>query len=333
MHLIWFSGQAQELWEPIVIYKTGYYVAVRPRGRRSIERERMTKNPRKISLIGSRATSILSVALVLVIIGLCVTLGVSVKRATGAVGDNTTILLTIVPGEDPLRVSEMKREFNGAPWVSRYEFADATTVLSRESSNMTDDTRAALELLSGNPFGDEFVLHLADGWRSTDSIDALTMRLSFMPGVDMVSSDSEVMGGANDGLRKVLIYLGILALVLLLISVALINTTISLSIYSRRFNINTMKLVGATNAFIRRPFVRAGMMAGVIAGVVAAAVVCGLQSYLMVNDDIVGVWITPELIVATGVGLIVAGALLARAAAWRAANVYLNRTYDELFGN
>ncbi len=292
---------------------------------------KMTKNPRKISLLGSRATSALSVSLVLIVIGLCATLGLAIHRATAAVADDTTVMVTILPGEDPLRVSELKRDFNDAPWVASYEFADRATVLAREVENMDEDTRSALELLSDNPFGDEFVLHISDGWRSGDSIAALTARLSITPSVDIVSGDASTIGQANDGLDRVLLYLSILAAALLIISIALINNTISLSIYSRRFNINTMKLVGATNAFIRRPFVRAGMATGIVAGLAAAAVVCGIQAYLMLNDALVGPWITPEIIGITAGALIVLGALIARSAAWCAATRYLHRSYDRLF--
>lgn len=291
----------------------------------------MSKNPRKISLIGSRATSVLSVSLVLIVIGLCATLGVAVHRATATVGEGTTILVTLEPGEEQLRANELKRQFKGTPWVTKFDYADATTVLAREVELMDSVTKEGLQLLSGNPFGDEFVLYLAEGYRNADSIRALTQRLQALPSVDIVSGDATTLGQANEGLEKVIIYLSLLAFVLLVISIALINNTISLSIYSRRFNIHTMKLVGATKSFIRRPFARAGMLTGIVAGVIAMFVVCGVQSYLMFNDDLVGPWITPNLIGITAISLVAAGALLARAAAWCAATNYLNKSYDKLF--
>ena len=282
-------------------------------------------------MIGSRATSALSVTLVLIVVGLCATLGVAVHRATSATGDDTTILLTVRPGTNPLRVSELKRTFNSSPWFTDYVFTDASTVLSREAETLDSVTRLGLQLLTENPFGDEFTLRLAPEWRNADSIVVLTERLRTLPYVDIVSGDAYAMGRANDGLQNVMIYLGILALVLLLISTALINNTISLSIYSRRFNIHTMKLVGATDSFIRRPFARAGAWTGFVAGLLAAAAVCGVQCWLMLNDNMVGPWITPATIVITGVSLVGAGTLIARGAAWWAANTYLHKSYDKLF--
>lgn len=291
----------------------------------------MNKNPRQISLLGSRATSVLSVTLVLTVIGLCMTLAFALRNATEAIGEDTTIMITLSPDEDPVTSSEYKRMFNDAPWVTRYDFTDRTTVLTRENESLDSITRQGLQLLTSNPFGDEFVLYINDGWRSADSLYVLTNRLKNLDGVDIVSGESVALGKVNTGMERVLVYSSILALVLLVISVALINNTISLSIYSRRFNIHTMKLVGATDAFIRRPFVRAGLVTGLTAGLIAAGVVCAVQFYLMLSDNLVGQWITPGLIGLSAIVLVVLGALIARAAAWCAATNYLRKSYDALF--
>ena len=273
----------------------------------------------------------LSISLVLIIMGLCATLGVAVHRATTSVGNETTILVTLTPGEDLTQINAMKTGLGKAPWCTGFDHTPATKVLAREVELMDPGMREGLELLSDNPFGDEFVLHIAADWRSTDSIAALSKRLQQMEAVDIVSADVTAMGKANDGLRRLILYLSILGAVLLLISIALITNTISLSIYSRRFTIHTMKLVGATNAFIRRPFVRAGMITGVIAGALAAIIVSAIQSYLMVYDNLVGPWLDAETIVWTALALVVLGALIARAAAWCAANSYLKKSYDRLY--
>lgn len=289
------------------------------------------KKPKKISLIGSRVTSTLSVGLVLIVIGLCAILGTTVHRATSAVGDSTTLLITIVPGEDPLRVSEIKRIFNDAPYVERYDFTDAATVLAKEAEAMDEQGRYALNLLSDNPYGDEFVIHIADGYRSTDSLAAISTRIGAMESIDAVAGNTAVMGSSNEGLHTIMLYLGILAAVLLVISIALIHSTISLAIYSRRFNIYTMKLVGATNTFIRRPFVRAGMLTGIIAGVFATCVVCGIEVYLIHSEPIIGPYISMTDVWITAAGLIVLGALITRIASWWASTRYLNKSFDQLF--
>ena len=294
-------------------------------------RYKMEKKPRKISLIGSRATSVLSVALVLIIVGLCTTLGITVNRANAVINDGTTLLLTLKPGVNQSVGAELKGIFKDAPWLKKYEFTEASIVLGREVDKMSIEDKDALQLLNFNPFGDEFVLYINEKWHNPDSLRILTERLQNLDGVDMVNGGVMSLGETGTGIDRILLYAGIVALILLIISIVLINNTISLSIYSRRFTIHTMKLVGATNSFIRRPFVRAGMWTGVIAGVLAAGAVCGVQLYLMYNDNIIGPWITMSGVALTATGLILLGALIARAAAWRAATNYLNKSYDLLF--
>lgn len=258
-------------------------------------------------------------------------LGMTVYHAADSVGASTQLLVTMRPGEDASDVAAVKRIFNEAAYVDRYEFKDAAAVLASEAANMDEDGKKALQLLSDNPYGDEFVVYIKDGYRSTDSLKVVSDRISGINGVDMVTGNTDVMGGSNDGLRTIMIYLGILALVLLVISIALIYTTISLAIYSRRFNIHTMKLVGATNSFIRRPFVRAGMLTGALAGVIAAMVVSAIAAYVVSSEPMVAPYVTTTDIGITAASLIVLGAIITRVAAWWAASRYLNKTFDKLF--
>ena len=288
-------------------------------------------NPKRASLIGSRVTSILSISLVLIVAGLCAILGLSIHRAARTVGNSTSILMTVIPDTDPLRVSEIKRTLNDAPWADSYVFTAANDVLVKERDLMDSDTRQGLELLEENPFGDEFVITIADGWRSTDSLEAVGLRLSAMADIDTVTSNAEAMGNTNEGLANVLLIIGSLGAILLVISITLIMNTVSLSIYSRRFIIYTMKLVGGKNSFIRRPFVRTAALWGAVSGVIAGLAVCAATYYMSVHEPLFApvLSLTDGLIIA-GI-LIVAGILICRAAAWWATSRYLRRRYDLLF--
>ncbi|MDE6397355.1 MAG: hypothetical protein K2K84_08790 [Muribaculaceae bacterium] len=288
-------------------------------------------NPKRASLIGSRVTSILSISLVLIVAGLCTILGLSIHRAARGVGDSTSILMTVVPGTDPLRVSEIKRTLNAAPWSASYEYTGANDVLVKERDLMDDETRHGLELLEENPFGDEFVITIADGWRSTDSLTAVAQRLSAMADIDTVTSNAEAMGNTNEGLTNVLLIIGSFGVILLVISIALIMSTVSLAIYSRRFLIYTMKLVGGKNSFIRRPFVRSAALSGAVSGVVAGVVVTAVTYYMSAHEPLFAPFLslTDGLIIAGA--LILAGVLICRGAAWWATSRYLRRRYDLLF--
>lgn len=289
------------------------------------------KNPKKTSLLGSRLTSILSISLVLIVAGLCATLGLSIHRAARGVGDETSILVTVLPGTDPLRVSEIKRTLNDAPWADSYEFTEADNVLAKERDLMDEEGRQGLELLEENPFGDEFIVTVAEGWRSSDSLAVVTANLEALDDIDTVVANSEMMGSTNDGLANVLIFIGSFGVILLIISIALIINTIALAIYSRRFNIYTMKLVGAKNSFIRRPFVRAASLSGALAGLIAAIAVEGVTYYASVHEPIFAAFLTTTDGLIIGAGLVVAGVLICRGAAWWATSRYLRKRYDQLF--
>lgn len=289
------------------------------------------KNPRKTSLIGSRITSILSISLVLIVAGLCALLGMSLHRAARGVGDETTILMTVIPGTDPLRVSEIKRTLNDAPWAEKYDFTEANDVLAKERALMDDEGREGLELLDENPFGDEFVIRIAEGWRSADSLAVVTATLTSLDDIDTVASNTETMGSTNEGLANILLVIGTFGLFLLIISVTLISNTVSLSIYSRRFIIYTMKLVGAKNNFVRRPFIRSAAVSGLIAGVIAGCVTVGTAYYVSIHEPLFAPYITTlDGLIVAGI-LVLAGILICRTAAWWATSRYLRRKYDQLF--
>ena len=113
---------------------------------------------------------------------------------------------------------------------------------------------------------------------------------------------------------------------------ALINNTVRLSVYARRFTIHTMKLVGATPAYIRRPFVIANIIGGTIAAMLAYAILALLLYYCRSIDPVVTQYLTPEGMACTGIGMLVAGVAICGFAALFAANKYLRAGYDELFG-
>ncbi len=123
----------------------------------------------------------------------------------------------------------------------------------------------------------------------------------------------------------------IVAVCLLTISFVLINNTVRLTIYSRRFLIHTMKLVGATPGFIRRPFVVSNILQGLIAAAVASTVLGGLLWYLTTVDPEVMRAVGVDGLIAVLAALFVLGAAICGLSALLSANKYLRADYDEMF--
>ena len=188
-----------------------------------------------------------------------------------------------------------------------------------------------MQVLGFNPLTAEFEVHVRPQYAVVDSLNMIEASLSGMPGVDVVQVHRDQVEAISRNISSIVAVLGIVALALLAISFALINNTVRLTVYSRRFLIYTMKLVGATPGFIRRPIVVSNILNGVIAALVAAVV---LSVGLFYIDKAEGGWaelVTPQEVWCVYGALVLVGAVLCGIGALLASNKYLRLDYDELF--
>lgn len=288
----------------------------------------MTKKPARISTFGSQATSVISVALTLVILGILALSALAADSLTDSVRRSLTLTVKAVPEAKDVALSRIKRMLNDNQAVASYTFQSADQVLASELEFIGEDVSS---LLDENPYSAEFDVHLKPSWARPDSIAAFTRIITADEAVDKVITDASVVEAVNHTFHKLTIALIAVATALLFISFVLINNTVSLSIYSRRFLIRTMKLVGATPGFIRRPFVRAGLVNGLIAAAIACAILAAAQAWA-VNADADAAqllsWTDAAIVYA---GIFVAGAVICSLAAWCAATRYLRLNYDSLY--
>lgn len=281
-----------------------------------------------ISTFGSRATSVASLALTLIIFGLVGLIVLSAHNAAKMVRSNVTVLVKVLPQADAEQVNALKQELGKADYLASHTYTSAEAVLAQETEYIGEDMVA---LLDENPYNAEFELRLKDKWANADSVNAIIKRLSANPAVEQVAADTAVVQNADTVLNKITLILLCVAGALLLISFVLINNTVSLSIYSRRFTIHTMKLVGATPSFIRRPFVGAGIVNGLIAGLIAAAVLAAVQYWCTDTDPDISLTLPWQQTMWVYLSLPVIGMTLCALTAWWAASRYLRRSYDRLF--
>ena len=280
------------------------------------------------STFGLQYTSVVSVALTLVILGILAISAYAAHRMVDSVRSNVSVTVYAKNGATALELNRIKRLVKDEPAVSHYKFLSADMVLAQEVRYIGEDVAA---ILDENPYSAEFDLHLNPRYVNADSVDVLTRRLSADAAVKSVQTNTAVVQSVDRSFGKLALVLGCVAAILLVISFVLINNTVSLSIYSRRFVLRTMKLVGATPSFIRRPFVRTGISNGAIAGLLASAVLAAIQAYAMEADAEIA-----ELLSWTASGcvyaaLVVLGAIICAGASWFAATRYLRLNYDSLY--
>jgi cell division transport system permease protein len=140
----------------------------------------------------------------------------------------------------------------------------------------------------------------------------------------------DLLQAVNDNIKQIGVVLLVFSCILLVISFALINNTIRLSVYSKRFLIHTMKLVGATEGFIRRPFMWSNLMAGIIAAVIAMSLLTGLLYYLTKEiTDFIGL-IDLNMLLIVFVILVTLGIIISIMATCFAVNRYLKMEFNKL---
>ena len=286
------------------------------------------KRLRRISTFGSRITSLVSVALVLVLLGVAALMGVAGKNLTDDVRRNLGFVIKMERDVPEASVNQLKQALLASDAVEVLTYNSADDILAQESEYLGEDVSS---LLDANPYASEFDIKVRPAYASPDSIAALVDMYDSYQGVSEVVTESAVIEGVDSTLRRVGAILLAVAIVLLAVSIALINNTISLSIYARRFVIHTMKLVGATGGFIRRPFLLAGMVNGLFAGMAATLLLVGARFYISSLDPLLEAALPWACVAVVCVALVVIGTLICVLTAAFATNRYIRSSYDEMF--
>lgn len=286
------------------------------------------KRANHISTFGSQLTAIVSVSLVLLIIGVLSVIALAGQSGAEILKRNIGFVAKIERTVSDADINRLKQYFNTAQYVDSYVFSSADEIMAAESEYLGDDIAGLLDV---NPYGAEFDVKVKTAYASVDSIESLSIMLSADPAIEEVMTENSMIATVNDALGRATWILAAIAIALLIISIVLINNTVHLAVYSRRFVIHTMKLVGATSGFIRRPFILAGALNGVISAILATVVLIGMLVYGASVDPFVAMCLSPEICCIVGLGLLICGVVICTLASVFATNRYLRADYDDMF--
>lgn len=284
----------------------------------------------KISYLAGHATTIISVTLVLLLAGIITMISLGARRETRKMKESVEI--SVIMADD---VTDSIAAYS-LDTIKTYSFVKDARLITRAQAleQWKKETGEDLEAIFGvNPLSPEIEFSLPENYSNPDSIKQIVARVSSLSGVaEVAPPDAEMIDTMNHNIEAMSVVLGVIAIVMLVISFILINNTVRLTIYSRRFTIHTMQLVGATGGFISRPVVANNMLAGVIAGLLASGVMAialaAAPHYAGMDfGEFIG-W--PDYICIAG-GLVVGGAIICAIAAWFATGRYLRKDYSELF--
>lgn len=184
-----------------------------------------------------------------------------------------------------------------------------------------------------NPLSPEIEFNLDGRYATSDQIDRIKTVLKRLPGVEAVDApDSTLVSSMNNNLSNLTLILAIVAGIMLVVTFVLINNTVHLLIYSKRFTIHTMQLVGATKGFISKPIVAGnalcGLLAGLFASILTTVVAYAAYKYGL---DIFSSSVTWQTLLVVGGSLTATGIVLCSVASWVATMRYLRKDYDSLF--
>ncbi len=187
------------------------------------------------------------------------------------------------------------------------------------------------QFLEDNPLRDSFVLTIAEEFQTSEQLEAIVAEIQSIPGVFEVSYMTDLVDSINKNLLKVSLVLGGFILILIITVVMLINNTIRLALFSQRFLIRSMQLVGATRGFIRKPFLSRAFLFGMMAGAFASVILFGLVKYTQANIEGFAMLQNQQLLLVLFGLLITVGGILSVLSTLRAVNKYLNMSLDELY--
>ncbi len=280
-----------------------------------------------IPLFSTRATATVSVALVLVILGIAALVGLATHGLSRSVRDNMGFVVIFSENVTAADIAQVTDKLKAGGGVRDIQYSSPDDILARWQKMVGED-EDIMKLADVNPFTSELEVKVTDTYASTDSIMTLAAPVMLMPQVSDVKIHNELIDSVNSTLRSISLTLVAVAVALMIVSFVLIFNTVRLSVYSRRFLINTMQLVGATPGFVRRPF---SLVNGAVAGVLASAIVGAMLGMGMHIDVSVSSLLNWPQAIAVMAAMIVTGMLICMVAAFFACNRYLSLTYDELY--
>lgn len=284
---------------------------------------------------GKNLTAVVSVALVLLILGIVCSLASATRNVTDNIKENLGFTVVLRDNADVADTSRVDSVMRSSGIIASYEFLSADSILRLEEAALGTDI---VGMIGANPYQAEFIVKVKPEFATSSQICAEAARISQFPEVSEVKV-VDIIDSVNSSIRTITIALLIVAFALILISFVLINNTVRLTIYSSRFLLHTMQLVGATAGFIRRPIVVGNILNGLLSSALAILLLLGIRYYAAgvmaenaSNEAAVADMILPwGDFAAVAVGMVVAGMLICGLASLLATNKYLRRSYDDLF--
>lgn len=282
----------------------------------------------KRRLISSYFSVVLSVFLVLFLLGMLGLFIINSKKLADDFRENIAMTVFFKNEANDTIIKSFNTELKRAPFAKTFEYVSKDAAAKQHTDIIGEDF---VTFLGENPLQNSFDIHLKADYVYKDSIAKVESQLRKNPMISDIVYDKQLVNLVNDNIKKVSMWILIISGFFTIIAVLLINSSLRLSIHSNRFIIKTMQMVGATKAFIRKPFVMRSVRLGMIGAGLAVLALIGVLIYLESNFPDLGLLDDQLLIALVLVAVFAIGVLITWLSTYFATQRFLNLRTDDLY--
>lgn len=282
----------------------------------------------KRRLISSYFSVVISIALVLFLLGLLALLVLNTKKVADHFKEQIALTIYLKDSAKEVEINQLEKSLALADYTKSATFVSKEEAAKEHSKDIGEDF---MDFLGYNPLQNSIDVYFNADYVSEKQIADIAEGLTQKGFVDEVNYDKPLIGLLNDNVKRISFWVLVISAIFTFIAVLLINSSIRLSVYSKRFVIKTMQMVGATKGFIRRPFIWKSIKLGIIGAVLALAGMAGVLFSLnrtfpelhLLNDRL--------LLIGIFAGVFFIGIIIAWFSTFFATQRFLNLRTDELY--
>jgi cell division transport system permease protein len=282
----------------------------------------------KTRLRGSYLTLIVSISLVLFLLGVLGLVLINAKGLSDYFRESLTFSIMVDEDAREADIRMLQKDLDAKPYVKTTEYISKDQAAAKLKEELGEDF---VSFLGYNPLSPSVDVYLNAEYAGPDSVAKIEKYLGDYPIVKEVYYQESLLYLINENVRKISLFLLVISTFLFLIALTVINNSIRLSVYSKRFLIRTMQLVGATPSFIRKPFLLRSAVHGLIAGLIAMILLLGLIYMMETEFFQMFSYRNLNLLLLLGSVIIVLGILITVVSTFFSVKRYLSISEDKLY--
>jgi cell division transport system permease protein len=276
----------------------------------------------------SYITLVVSVSLVLFLLGILGMVLINARQLSDYFRESLSFTIMLKEDAREADIRMLQKELDAKPYVKQTEYVSKDEAAVKLSEELGEDF---LDFLGYNPLMPTIDVYLLADYTHPDSVIKIEKIISEYQVVDEVYYQESILNLINDNVKKITAFLLVISALLFLIALTIINNAIRLSIYSKRFLINTMQLIGANRSFIRKPFLLRSLFFGFLAALIAIGLLMGLMYLIEKEFFTLFTYENINLFLLLCLALAIAGVVINAVSTFFAVNRYLGIHEDKLY--